>query len=73
MTLSETSEEISSCIVRDVAVQGYAVVEHFLNPETIFALASHALHLKKYGVMHKATTGLNSTATSLRGDFIDWI
>ena len=73
MALSESSEEITSSIVRDVAAQGYAVVEHFLNPEIILALASHALHLKKHSVMHKATTGLNSTASSLRGDFIDWI
>jgi SM-20-related protein len=72
MTIPATPQLILS-IVEQIESRGYAVIENFLDSEIIDALAQHSQELKTLGEMHKATTGLNSTATNLRGDFIYWI
>ena len=73
MTRSKSPENSISRIVEEIASQGYAVIENFLNQETLNALSAHAQHLKTRGLMHKATTGLNNTPSTIRGDFIHWI
>ena len=63
-----------SSIIKDIAKQGYAVVEQFINPQEIASLAAQAKILHSAGEMHKAKTGISKVENStLRGDFIHWI
>jgi SM-20-related protein len=63
-----------SSIIKDIAQQGYAVVEQFINPQEIASLAAQAKILHSAGEMHKAKTGISKLENStLRGDFIYWI
>jgi SM-20-related protein len=63
-----------SSIIKDIAQQGYAVVEQFINPQEIASLAAQAKILHSAGEMHKAKTGISKVENStLRGDFIHWI
>jgi len=61
-------------IIQDIAQQGYAVVEQFINPQEITSLTAQAKILHSTGEMHKAKTGISKLENStLRGDFIHWI
>ena len=63
-----------SSIIENIAQQGYAVVEQFINPQEIAYLAAQAKILHSAGEMHKAKTGITKVENStLRGDFIHWI
>jgi SM-20-related protein len=63
-----------SSIIENIAQQGYAVVEQFINPQHIAYLAAQAKILHSSGEMHKAKTGITKVENStLRGDFIHWI
>lgn len=71
---SLTLQNTLSTIVERIAEQGYAVIEHFLNPDQVKALALQAQSLQGTGEMHKATTGVAKVENaSRRGDFIHWI
>ena len=63
-------------LLEGIANDGYAIIEHFLPPETIVTLGNEAKKLQEIGEMHRAGTGQNGTATadgSIRGDFIHWL
>jgi SM-20-related protein len=63
-------------LIDGIADDGYAIIEHFLPPETITTLRDEAKKLQEIGEMRRAGTGLNSAATpddSIRGDFIHWL
>jgi len=63
-----------SSIIENIAKQGYAVIEQFINPQEIASLAAQAKILYSAGEMHKAKTGMSKLENStLRGDFIHWI
>lgn len=71
---SPTLQHSISTITNNIAKQGYAVIEQFLNPQEIACLATHAKFLQNAGEMHKATTGITKVENpTLRGDFIHWI
>ena len=71
---SPTLQHSISTITDNIAKQGYAVIEQFLNPQEIACLATHAKFLQNAGEMHKATTGITKVENpTLRGDFIHWI
>jgi SM-20-related protein len=72
--LSQPLQNSIAKIIEDIAQQGYAVIEHFLNAEEINALVIYAKTLQTSGEMHKAKTGVAKIETSsIRGDFIHWI
>ena len=63
-------------LIEGIANDGYAIIEHFLSPETIAALGSDAKKLQGLGEMRRASTGQSGSATaddSIRGDFIHWL
>jgi len=71
---SPTLQNSISFIVAHIAEQGYAVIENFLNPHEVNALAIQAESLQNAGKMHKATTGVAKIENATRrGDFIYWI
>lgn len=71
---SPALQNLISSIIEDIAQQGYAVVEQFINPQEITSLAAQAKILHITGEMHKAKTGISKVENStLRGDFIHWI
>jgi SM-20-related protein len=72
--LSPNLQNSISTITDNIAQQGYAVIEKFLNPQEIASLSTYAKFLQNAGEMHKATTGITKVEnTTLRGDFIHWI
>lgn len=71
---SHTLQNSISVIVDNIANQGYAVIEHFLNHQEIQALAMQANFLQSTGEMHNATTGVAKIQSpSIRGDVIHWL
>ena len=54
-----------SSIIKDIAKQGYAVVEQFINPQEIASLAAQAKILHSAGEMHKAKTGISKVENSI--------
>lgn len=71
---SPTLQNSISTIIENIAQQGYAVIEQFINPQQISALAAQAKILQNAGKMHKAKTGTTKVENAtLRGDFIHWI
>jgi len=68
-------------LIDGIANDGYAIIEHFLPPETIVTLGSDAKKLQGIGEMHRASTGQNRAGQnsaaiaddSIRGDFIHWL
>jgi len=69
-----TLQNSISTIIENIAQQGYAVIEQFINPQEIASLAAQAKILHGAGKMHKAKTGITKVENStLRGDFIHWI
>ena len=61
-------------IIENIAQQGYAVIEQFINPQVIASLAFQAKSLHSAGELRKAKTGISKLENStLRGDFIHWI
>jgi len=71
---SPALQNLISSIIEDIAQQGYAVVEQFINPQEITSLTAQAKILHSTGEMHKAKTGISKLESStLRGDFIHWI
>ena len=71
---SPTLENSIAFIIENIAQQGYAVVEQFINTQEIASLAAEAKILYSAGEMNKAKTGISKVENStLRGDFIHWI
>jgi len=62
-------------LIDGIADDGYAIIEHFLPPETIAALREETKHLQELGEMHRASTGqaANPIDDSIRGDFVHWL
>ena len=71
---SPTLQNSISTIIENIAQQGYAVIEQFINPQEIASLARHAKFLQNAGEMHNATTGITKVENAtLRGDLIYWM
>ncbi len=71
---SPTLQNSISTIIENIAQKGYAVIEQFINPQEISALAAQSKILQNAGEMHKAKTGITKVENAtLRGDFIHWI
>ena len=75
ITTPEIEQPIEQ-LLEGIANNGYAIIEHFLPPETIAALGNDAKKLQEIGEMRRASIGHNSAATaddSIRGDYIHWL
>jgi len=71
---SPTLQNSISTIIENIAQQGYAVIEQFINPQEIASLSRHAKFLQNAGEMHNATTGITKVENAtLRGDLIYWM
>ena len=69
-----TLQNAISTIIDNIAQQGYAVIEQFINPQEVAFLARRAKFLQNAGEMHNATTGITKVGNStLRGDLIYWM
>ncbi len=81
--ISQTMNQDLLCnkqIVDEIATNGFVIINDFLSPAIIAALANEAKMLQAKGMMHEATTGQSSTTLSetnsslkLRGDSTCWI
>lgn len=62
-------------LLNGIAHQGYAVVDNFLSPATITALAAEARALHCHGGTRRAMTGKTGgeKPDNIRGDFIHWV
>jgi len=62
-------------LLNGIANQGYAVVDNFLPPATITALAAEARALHSHGETQRAMTGKTGgeKPDNIRGDFIHWV
>lgn len=67
--------DASAQIINGIASQGYAIVDRFLPPAIIAALAVEAKTLHAQGETHRAATGKKNAEQSdnVRGDFIHWL
>lgn len=67
--------DASAQIINGIADQGYAIIDGFLPPTIITALAKEAKTLHAQGEMHRAATGKKNAEQSdnVRGDFIHWL
>jgi len=69
---SDSYESISDALAND----GYALIQHFVDPETVAVLRQHAIRLNATGKMHRAGIGQGRRFTlsnELRGDAIHWL
>ena len=72
--MTNLSLPIEESIADELAVHGYAVTPHFLNPAEVDALIADLHQLQQSGEMRSAGIGKNAEVTqSVRGDFIYWL
>lgn len=70
------TQQADDHLIDTLAEHGYTVVEDFLHPALVMALASEAQTLQQTGELKPASIGRQHTAqldTSLRGDAIQWL
>ena len=70
-----THSQIMEQLIDGIAEQGYAIIDQFLPPKTISALAAEAKTLHAHGLTRKAVTGKRQgeKPDNIRGDFIHWL
>lgn len=70
----QTHAQKVSEIIEQISQHGYAMIDDFIDADSVKALAQYAQSLKQTGAMKKAATGLKrDTHQEFRGDSIHWI